>query len=193
MENKNKTISLKENTVSSAIQKAEREIRFAMKKGDLVAARKLKMKLKSDLESAGYNWKQDPYAVDLIQEAAKIKEKSKATPKKQNSSKKTIEERKIAILTKKIEEATGKKVIFKEAGYSGQLQKRIDTINASEQGLGGSGFTIKPSIDGAGANIFLTNPKGEGGISLFRGSVKEADIFVQGMFSALRIKNGFVK
>lgn len=119
----NKKISLKENGISSLIQKADREIRLATKKGDLPAARNFRINLKNQLEKAGYNWKQDPYAVELIQEAAKIQSKQNKEAIKVKS-KPTIEERKIALLTKKIEEATGKKVTFKEAEGDEQINPR---------------------------------------------------------------------
>ena len=99
---KNKVLSLKEGTVNLAIKKASNNIKSAEKKGDVSGANNMKNKLKSDLEKSGYNWKKDQYVVNLLNES-----------KKMDRSKKIVD-KKIFILTKKLEEATNKKVVLKE-------------------------------------------------------------------------------
>lgn len=101
---KNKVLSLKEGTVNLAIKKASNDIKSAEKKGDVAGANNMKNKLKSDLEKSGYNWKKDQYVVNLLNESKN---------KKMNKQK-TLVDKKIEILTKKLEEGTGKKVVLKE-------------------------------------------------------------------------------
>lgn len=138
---KNKIVSLKETkivvkkpvlkeqvNVQDIIQSYRPKILGAAKQGDHVTLDRLQGKLKGVLQSVGYNWKQDPLAIELIGEELLESMKKKA---------------KIKLLTKKLEEAVGRKVVLIEA-VEGKI-KKIDKFGHERTGFVVNGFLILPS------------------------------------------------
>jgi len=95
---------------------------------------------------------------------------------------------KVKLLIEKLEKATGKKVQLKEA--TDNFVSALDTLNKSDQGLGGKGYQLSYDAQGSSIRLFLNREGEENGKTVFQGSKNEARAFISGMFSAFKVSKG---